>query len=463
MVVKELFARLGLEVDEVAFAKGEAAIGALSKGWMAFGGAVVAGLAVGAAAIAKTTANAADHVRKLAQRTGVDSIMLQEFAHAADLADVSVEQLAHGMQRLAKSGVKDVSGGMLKIAEQFHKLPNDGRRIQFLMEKFGRAGAQLAPMFSGGREELEKLMAEAHDLGIVFTEEDQVAAEEFNDELTRLGKAMLGIRNMIGLALIRPLTKVVVALKNAVVAFRKFTPAAEKAIMVVKGLAFALGGVLLAALLANAGAIALNVTWYAALSIAAVVAAAKAVVAWLAAAAPFIALAAAITLVLMLLEDLYQFITGGESVIGDLDTYVRSAFGTWPEFLKGVLDWMLHLWTEGWRLMYRPVEWLSNKAAAALEGLVMKAKGALTSLPFVGSLLDSSVSARFGGGASPAASVGGSVNTSKAPMLSAPQFNAAITVNASPGMSTKELANQVTSAADDWWNSKMREASAGVP
>lgn len=456
MIVKELFARLGLDIDEVAFDKGEAAIAGLRKGFLAFGGAVVAGLAVGAAAIAKTTADAGDAARKLAQKTGVGLEALQELQYAAELADVSADELAVGLQRLAKSGVKDVRAEVLKLSDRFKSMPDDGRKVQLAMEKFGKSGAKLIPLLNGGRKELEKLMAEAHDLGVVFSEEDAAASEEFNDELTRLSKAFVGIRNTIGLALLKPLTKMVTAFKDFLVTIRKYKPDMQKLIQWAKAAAFVIGGVLLAALIANAGAIATTVAWYVALGIAAVIAAVKAAAAWIAAAAPFVFLATAMALVLAVLEDIYMFFTDGESVIGDFAKSIEQ-FGGWPQFFRDIWAGIVQAFKEG-----------VGKAVLLLDDLASKIPGGRAALGAIAvnslqgaAMIDSGFNSLFGSGASPGASVGASVNTPGV-KVNAPQFKANMTIQTTPGMSVEEVAGATTSALDSWWMSKLGASNAGL-
>lgn len=448
MIVKELFAKLGLQVDESAFGAAERALSALKGGFIAFGAAAVSAMGAAALGIAKTTADAADSARLMSQRVGVDAQVLQEFTHAADSAGTSTEALARGLTFLAKSGVKDVRGEMLRLAEQFQSMPDAGDRVRLALQKFGKGGEELIPMLVDGREELAKMAAEAHELGLVFGTDGLNASKRFNDKLLLLSKTFLGIRNRIGLALIGPLTKAVGAFQKWVAEVSKWSPRTLEAGLKALGIAFAAAGVL------------------------AVASAARTLAAWAAAAAPVLLVVAALTLLGLVLEDVYQFFTGGKSVIGDFSDFVKKEFGSWTEFFYSILKWFGSLLDEfggwlakGFHAVIGALNELDRRARDALLGALKTAMRIASLLP--GGTLTAKIAGAaglegFGGGSSPAASVGAGVNVPKMPVVNAPQFRADITVNAAPGMSAQDVAEQVKFASDDWWNGKMREAAAGV-
>lgn len=453
MIVRELFAKLGLDVDEAGFLVAERALAGLQKSFALFGTAVVGGLAVAAAGFAKTTADAGDAARKLAQRTGVDSIALQEFGYAADLADVSVEQLAHAMQFMARTGVKDARKELLRLADQFQGMPDGAAKVQLAMAKMGRGAAALIPMLNGGSEELAKMAEEAHLLGVVFSEDDQKASEEFNDELTRLMKTFVGLRNVIGLKLLKPIRLVSQAFRAWVLDIRRGGKALEEFTTWAKVLAAFLGGTFLASLI-------LSSSGFAALGLAAVGAAIKAAIAWAAAAAPIIALGALLGLLILIIEDVYRFFAGkGRTVLGDFVAHVQREFGGWRGFFTSLLDWITGTFNAFWEGLIAQALTAAFKIGQSFGPTLKAAIGALPG----GEILlraGSAVTDAFGGGASPSASAASS--PSRGPTVNAPQFKADITVNAAPGMSAQEVSNQVIMASDDWWNGKMRETAAGV-
>lgn len=480
MIIEELAASLGLEIDEVAFEKGEAILHSMHHGLLAFGAAAGAAVAVGLAMMGKATADAADEMKKLSQRTGVDSEALQEMAYAASLSEVSAEELAHGMQHLARTGVRDVKAEMLRLAEQFHAMPDSGVKTALAMEKFGRAGTRLIPILNKGKEGLKEMGAEAHELGLVFGEEDQKESEEFKESLVRLEKSFAGLRNSIGLMVIKPLTHLVEGLVKAVKWVRNFRETLQKMTPWLKAAAMVITAVVLTALwsmrvalIETAVAWALDTISAIAYGITVTAVAIEAAAAWALANAPLIGMALLIVAVIAVLEDLYQFFTGGESVFGDLSDYVKEEFGTWPEFFKQIFLFLVDSAERVAAQIMRIFDALSIAIADSITRAIQVAKGQIAEVhglpgfalkvalaPFAAA---QDISTLFGGGASPRASATGSVNTSSVPPAPlAPQFHSSIEINAPAGTSPKEIADQVTAANDEWWGSKIRETRAGL-
>lgn len=452
MIVKELIARLGLSIDEAAFSRADAMIAGLSKSFVAFGTAAIAGVAVAMVGLTKSTANAADHFKKLSQSNGVNSITLQEFAYSADLADVSTDELAMGLGHLAKTGVKDVSKEVLRLADQFQKMPDDGAKVQLAMEKFGRSGRRMIPWLNAGAKGLADLAQEAHDLGIIFDTDAQNAAEEFNDNITRLGYGFAGLRNVIGNALMPVLNKLVLALLTFVKFVRaNWQPVVQKITLAFKTLAFVMAGGLLAAITSNIAAIITAVSWYGALGIASIAAGAKAALAWALAAAPVVLLAAGFAAMLLVLEDVYVWLKGGDSLIGEM-------LPKWNAFVEA---FMMHKAQEPWWLF-----WL-REGAAILDRMMLPLK----LLGLLGSVaLQSDASGQlpknfaapagvFGGGSSPAASAAASSTTNKKQVVNNVTNN--VTVHAGAAHSPTDIANKVTEQLDAHFDAQVRKAAAG--
>lgn len=482
MIVKEVFAKLGLEIDELAFAKGEAVMRALSKGALAIGAAAVSGVAVLGAAFTKGFADAADHAGKLAQSTGVDSIALQQLAYAANLANVSTEELAQGLRHLAKTGVTDVRGRVEELADEFSKMPDNGAKVARAMELFGRSGARLIPMLNGGKEAIHELMLEAETLGVVLSEDDQKAGEAFNDELSRVMFALAGIRNEIGRTLLPLVSKLATGFLKFVKGLRTTREWVVKATAAFKLLTIALlsvGSALLLlskaaalnAFIANVG-ILINV--FRALGFAAISTAVKAAAAWAAAALPFLVITAAIGIVLLWLEDLYTFLRGGDSVIGDFVKELKQL-----DFSK--------ILTDGFEALKRAVFGVFDSIVDYFKSTLERIKVLFTSLgdwmaqtPFFSkmNMLLEGLSLLPGGSIiSPIATAVGSVARASAPAVSVPQIPFSPTQPAVPGNSVsanvsfyldprlgaEEVAAQARRQLDSWWGNITREAEAGVP
>lgn len=189
-----------------------------------------AGVAVAAAATAmggalaysmKGAIDNADKLSKMSQKIGIPVEELSALKHAADLSGVGIDELQKGIGKLSKTMVEAAakptseaayafralgvsvtdSSGKLRtsssvfesIAEKFSGLKDGAGKTAVAMALFGRAGADLIPLLNSGRDGIREMMDEAAKLGIVIDTKTGKAAEAFNDNLTRLGRAKDGL------------------------------------------------------------------------------------------------------------------------------------------------------------------------------------------------------------------------------------------------------------------------------
>lgn len=219
-------------------------------------------------ALAKSSANAADEAGKTAQKVGVNAQQLQRLAFAAKLADVEAGTLQTGLTILAKNIVAASKGNkeldetfrklgirllttkpmseatrrfmlftgelhkaekvaitadeaLLRLSDIFRKMPDGTQKTALAVQLLGRSGAELIPLLNGGRQEIQGLMKEADELGLVFDGKAIKASEEFNDTLTRLEASFTGVKNAIGQLFIPELTRLASQLKTFLVENRE--------------------------------------------------------------------------------------------------------------------------------------------------------------------------------------------------------------------------------------------------
>ena len=185
-------------------------------------------------AIAKSTANYGDELFKTSQKVGIQVEALAGLQHAAKLADVDNRQLQIGLQALSRAMVDsaqgtgegheafqrigvsatDASGKLkpmqdvfLEISDVFNRTADGAGKTEVAMKLLGKSGVDLIPLMNGGKASIHELMAEAERLGIVMSEKDARAAEEFNDSITRLEAQAKGFSVTIGTHMLGPLTE----------------------------------------------------------------------------------------------------------------------------------------------------------------------------------------------------------------------------------------------------------------
>lgn len=211
--------------------------GAAKVGTIALGALSAIAATTGAALVSMTKSSAivGDELNKTSQKTGVAVETLSGLRFAADLSDVSMEQLSASMGKLARAQ-QDASTGskearmtftalgvsykeadgtlrplndvMLDAADQLSHLEDETKRAAIAQELFGKSGMQMLPLLNQGSAAIRAQTEEAKALGVVWTTDAAQGAEAFNDSLTRLGYAAEGFRNDVAQILIPILNEV---------------------------------------------------------------------------------------------------------------------------------------------------------------------------------------------------------------------------------------------------------------
>jgi len=184
----------------------------LGQGLKLAAGAAVAGVAALAASL-QVTINGLDELSKSAQKVGITTEELSKLAYAGELADVSLESLVGSLGKLTKAqaaaldgtskqakvfealgiAVKDADGNLRSssqvladFAEKFQQLGGSPEAIAAGFQIFGKSFQELIPLLKDGREGIEGAADELERFGGVISTDAGQAAEEFNDNLSRL-------------------------------------------------------------------------------------------------------------------------------------------------------------------------------------------------------------------------------------------------------------------------------------
>lgn len=227
--------RVNLGLDSAQFSAGlkKAQSGLDGFGKVAaagFAAASVAAVAAGTAlaVMGKKAIDAADNMSKTAQRVGVTTEALSRLKYAADYSDVSLEQLSGGLQKLTKNLADVASGsgrtaqialqalgisatdanGVLRssdevfadIADRFARMENGATKTALAVQLFGRSGADLIPLLNSGRAGLKAMADESDRLGLTVSTKTGLAAEQFNDTITKVQKTLEGLVQRVSLA-----------------------------------------------------------------------------------------------------------------------------------------------------------------------------------------------------------------------------------------------------------------------
>lgn len=571
MIVREIFTRLGLSVDAQSFAKGQLAADAVK---LALSKVVDVARATAAKfqEVVKTTAEAGKEIHETAQATGLTTRALQELRGAAKATGVDVGDMDTALFKLSRSmygaGLKGGEGAaqfarlgvrlkdskgqlratdsvMMDIAERFSRMPDGAQKTAQAMAIFGRSGARLIPMLNQGAAGLQKF----RDGAFVMTEEQLAAGRELTMTQAKLG----AVTKKLWTSAVAPLLPaindllksylkwrqegakvmaqriqwflggVIKAIRLVGVGFKYATGVIDVALQHWKILASVLAGITAGVMFQHSAAIGAMIANYGRMGIAAVAAGAKAAAGWLAAVWPIALIAVGVAAVVVLFEDLYQAITGGDAVIKDQFAAWRlgwrtlwedprfAGFRTWIEGLQAQwqvvvvafnagLDDIGKKWDEIWsgfkakvdavvsavekvfdfiggpgagaRAKYNAVERASGGVALEAAGNVVKAResfvGPMPRVPAGGVLAAIGDAARKGTRFASALTdrtpteVQWTKESGGQVRVVAPEFNIDMKITPAPGMSPEQVATEVQQRIETWYRARLEEAHAAA-
>ena len=168
--------------------------------------------------LASSAAENVDILSKMSRRLGTTYGELAGLKLAGDLAGVSIEEIGKAMTKADVAMVKaqqgsteakkafltlglatDTLAGMSgaarfeAIATAISKLPTQAQRSAAAVALFGRAGAELLPLFEDGAGSIRQARVEAQRYGLALSDMQGKNVEEMNDSFTRVYESIQGI------------------------------------------------------------------------------------------------------------------------------------------------------------------------------------------------------------------------------------------------------------------------------
>lgn len=335
MALREILAVFGVDFDASALEAGNKQVNAGIEGLKAFGAALAGALALDKVKdFTLHMVEQADAIDDQAGRMGISTKALQEWQFAAGFAELGGERLEAVLQKLAvganaadeggkgmaatykELGVKatDASGQLKTPIQLFeevglalHGMGDATKRTALAVQLFGRGDAsRVLKLFEQGKPGLEAFRKEFEALGGAFDEEFIKASGEVDDNMKRLNLAWTTAKVRIAGIFLPALNTVIQGASKVIVWFQKLSKDTN---IVQVGMAV-MGGV-------GAAAAAKIITAYAPLL--------KMFGKW----------ALAVGIVILVLEDLYTFLEGGDSLTG---RFLDKAFG--PGTAERVRAWV---------------------------------------------------------------------------------------------------------------------------
>lgn len=186
------------------------------------GAAVVGALgALGLSSIA-----AADDLATLSARTGLSTDMLQKFAYASDMVDVSTEELAGAVSKMKRNmaeapeafealgvAVTDAEGNFRPLEDvlfdsldSLSKIPGETERDIAAMEIFGKSADSLATIIDDGGQGLKTFGENAESMGLILSEDTIGKLTQTGDKIDEIKAKASGTMAEVGATLVEKLS-----------------------------------------------------------------------------------------------------------------------------------------------------------------------------------------------------------------------------------------------------------------
>lgn len=342
----------------------------------------------------------------LADKTGTSVEEIQELGYAAKIHGLSTEYMSNVLGKLSANlaaagrgskeqaaafqragiSIKDQEGKIRPaadvlgdIADHLKGLSEEERPAR-AMELLGRSGRDLIPLLKDGSEGLEKFRQEARDLGLVMDKETVEAFDKVEKNTKRAGAAFDGLKQQAIITLLPAITELTETMlkwikanradivKAMAAAFKFVAGAAKAFLFILKNSLKVVSWLVKNWQLAVVGLTALAAAYVILNASALAAAAAELIALW-----PIGLLAIAIAALILVVDDLYEAFTGGESIFKDLYNIVK-------EWVVEKIGELMNTWVGDFIRYYEKV-WDVIKASAqtlydeikSIVDLVMKA------------------------------------------------------------------------------------------
>lgn len=407
--IADFFARLSLRPDKASFDAGEKLLETVKTALVGLAAYKTVDFFAG---MIEGVAGTAKHLEDLSKQTGINTDSLQELGYIANRSGIDLDTIAkasgklglgldaairtgtgpaaEGLQSLGIS-LTSVRGKMVgpggfddvlnMVADSIQKMPDGFSKQNAMMKLFGRNGKELIPMMADGAAGLDAMRARAHDLGIVMDEDAVKGLAGLDDSLRDTGVMLAGLKQDIVVAFLPTVKELIADFTEWFRANRKIIGQKIAAVVRVIALVFqVLGkivgyvvgaiqffsdnlGILFAAVAGLTVAIVLfgNESIFAAL---------KSAAAWVAAALPLILMAAIVAALILIVQDLWTWFDGGDSVFKRLYESAKNWIG---EKMMQVINFLIR----GLNKVIEAAEDVANAVKNAVETARAGMRGAM--------------------------------------------------------------------------------------
>lgn len=139
----------------------------------------------------------ATEIDNLSRLLGLNTEETSRLLQASDDLFISQETLTSGLQAATRKGIDVSIEGLKKLADEYNSLPEGVTRSKFVLDTFGRSGAEMGKLMEVGAEGIEEATAAIAD-NLIVTEESMKNAMDYKRSIDNLTDSWQGFKYEIG-------------------------------------------------------------------------------------------------------------------------------------------------------------------------------------------------------------------------------------------------------------------------
>lgn len=178
----------------------------------------------------------ADELNTLSKQTGISTAELQKMQYAADLVDVSVEDITGALRKLkgkidpsnksiaalgvrvtdARGQLRDATDVFYDVLKALSRIKNETLRDQVAMDLFGKSADSLAGIIDDGGKALRAYGQQAENLGLILDNKTLDSLNDTNDAISLMKAQISATMSVVGSKVVPVLIPIIVEAGNLI-------------------------------------------------------------------------------------------------------------------------------------------------------------------------------------------------------------------------------------------------------
>jgi len=149
--------------------------------------------------------NYAEQVKNMSRSLGASAEETSRLIQVADDVRVSYDTLKIAMKEAQKDGIDPNIEGLAKLSDQYLALAPGVDRTKFLLDKFGKSGAEMGKLMEKGGDGIRKMSSSIDD-SLIMTEKGIKASDDYQKALDNWNESIQAVKMSIGRDLLPVMT-----------------------------------------------------------------------------------------------------------------------------------------------------------------------------------------------------------------------------------------------------------------